>query len=346
MFQRPRHRRRGKGGQRRGPVRRRQPADRLYGEVVAIQRLGRRCIEPWIVEQRVQHGRLHPPARRQRAIRIEAGAGFRLHPAIDQAVGRAGVERDQPAVRSHPGDVRHPAQVQHRHRQGQPGGECRVIDRQQRRALPARRDIGRTKVPNRGDARRIRQRGAVADLPCPAAIGPVGHRLPVKADHPNIVGRHPGIAQQLLHRQHMGAHDQVTGRHHRRARPRLVEGQRQHRGLGQLRARRVGIGLAPGRDRPHLSLAIGFDQRGIDPVERGPGHQTDREHGQAFPFPPVMTGGAGKVDKPRSRSLHLEKSAGIAYVRAIPWQPNSPPRRVSAWCRSAVPRTWSTANAS
>ena len=73
----------------------------------------------------------------------------------------------------------------------------------QRRALPARRHIGAAQVAHHGNAERPRQRRAVANLPGPAPVGPMRHRMAVKADHPNVLCHMPATPQQVRDRLDM-----------------------------------------------------------------------------------------------------------------------------------------------
>src|SRR5687767_10758331 len=73
---------------------------------------------------------------------------------------------------------------------------------------------------------------------------------------------------------------------------------------------------------------------------RGPGVGEPRSGSVRSP-PAVysLPGSEGKVK-------HLDFATKVAIGGRFPWLPNSPPRRASAWCRSAVPRRWSIPNGS
>ena len=88
------------------------------------------------------------------------------HPVVDQRVARPGVEGED-VVRSvaDPGHVADAAKVQHRERLRQPGGERGVIERRERRPLPAGRDVGAAEVADDVDPGQPREQRAVADLP-------------------------------------------------------------------------------------------------------------------------------------------------------------------------------------
>ncbi len=282
MPYRIRNRLRGECGQRCRTIRRRQSACRLYGKVIAIERLGRRCIEERVIEHRRQYRLVDAPRRRQRAPLVVARARLRLDPAVDQAVRRPRIERDQRVVAicrtGNEGDVADPAQVQHRDRPVERGRQRRMVDRQQRRALPPRRHIGRPEIGYRRDPRRACHRSAVADLPSPAAIGPMRDRLSVEPDHIDLRRGDTGIRQQLVYREDMRTRDEIARGDDRRTGARPIERQRHTCRVGQLRARRIRIRLPTERDGADHRLAIGLDQRGVDPVERRPRHQSNRQH--------------------------------------------------------------------
>jgi hypothetical protein len=64
-----------------------------------------------------------------------------------------------------------------------------MIDRRQRRALPARRDVGGAKIIDDGNAEPRRQCRPVADLKRQAALRPVQQRLAMKSDRRHILRR-------------------------------------------------------------------------------------------------------------------------------------------------------------
>ena len=64
-----------------------------------------------------------------------------------------------------------------------------VIDRHERRALPAGGDVGGAEIMHHGNVDRLRQRRGVADLHRQLLLGPVQHGLAVEADDVDILGR-------------------------------------------------------------------------------------------------------------------------------------------------------------
>ena len=114
------------------------------------------------------------PGQRQGAVEIGRPPGMAPHPIVDQRVARPGVEGEN-LVRSvaDPGHVADPAEVQHRERLRQTGGQRGVVQRRQRRPLPAGGDIGAAEIADDIDPGQPRQQRAVADLPG-AALAPGG----------------------------------------------------------------------------------------------------------------------------------------------------------------------------
>ena len=62
-----------------------------------------------------------------------------------------------------------------------------MIDRHERRALPAGLDIGGAEIMHHGNMDRFGQRGAVADLHRHLLLGPVQHGLAVEADDVDVL---------------------------------------------------------------------------------------------------------------------------------------------------------------
>jgi hypothetical protein len=117
----------------------------------------------------------------------------------------------------------------------------------------------------------------------------------VEADHVDGVGRHIGFREELAHREDMAVGEHRLGLDDVGALARLLEAQRQRRRLAQLLARLGAIGVGAEGDRADMPGTIGFDQRGIDPVERGARHQP---HGQHLRHPGYF-GGIGLGRKGR-----------------------------------------------
>ena len=81
-----------------------------------------------------------------------------------------------------PGHIADAAEVQHRERLPQTGGERGVVQRRERRPLPAGGDIGAAEIADDIDPGQPRQQRAVADLPGAALLGTVQDRVPMEPD--------------------------------------------------------------------------------------------------------------------------------------------------------------------
>src|SRR5690606_32424597 len=109
-------------------------------------------------------------------------------PVVDQRIAGTGVEGDERTVRSHPGDVADAADIDDGNgllHSGAPGQRL-VIERHQRRALPACCHIRAAKVAYDVDTCEPRQHIAETDLNGAAAFGLMEDRLAVKADYRDI----------------------------------------------------------------------------------------------------------------------------------------------------------------
>ena len=127
--------------------------------------------------------------RRERAVAIEALAGATRAPVVDRPVARPGIEGQQRVVLADPGDVGDAADIHHGDRPRQVAHQSGVEHRHQRRALPARRDVGAAQVVDHAHAQRPREPCAVADLPGEAPLGPVRDGLAVEPDDVERVER-------------------------------------------------------------------------------------------------------------------------------------------------------------
>ena len=135
------------------PSCRREAFDKLQQERVAIERLRRRLAEIGVPQVLHHVVVVHAARRRQRAVLVARHAATAQHPVIDHGIARAGVEGQQRAVASDPGDVGDAADVEHDDGPlRQLGRQRAVIDRRQRRALPAGGAVGRAQVVDHVDA--------------------------------------------------------------------------------------------------------------------------------------------------------------------------------------------------
>ena len=248
-----------------------------------------------------------PLCRRSGPIQIHRLTRLGLHPVVDQRIAGPGVEGQQRARvlgpvlgRIDPGDVRHPSDVEKRDRAFQPKrlGHGEVEERRQRRALPALPACPRCENPRRRpgsmpDARESPRhprtamstgcsRGNGLPTVCPGEVLRC-------SGHAARSGRRPVLGIQQGSTTGPRACSRVTSpaASSRRSTILLRPGR-----PGQWSATRSGsahrpaaIAVTRGRllgaqrrrtrtgPKPDTVLAIGLDQRRIDPVQRGPGHQ-------------------------------------------------------------------------
>jgi hypothetical protein len=151
-----------------------------------------------------------------------------------------------------------------------------MIERHQGRALPARRHIGAAKIIDHINAGQLRQQRTIADLPGPVFLGAMQDGLAVKANQVDITGLQSSLVQQRRHRLGMGLGQDSLGirnglRHGRALRH--AKGGIQRR--AQLGAGGPIIGHRQAGAGAHNIDAIGVQQGGINPVQRGAAHQAD-----------------------------------------------------------------------
>ena len=79
-----------------------------------------------------------------------------------------------------------------------------MIDRHERRALPAGFNVGSAKIVHDRDMDRLGQRGGIADLHGQPALGSVQHGLAVKADNIDIRKLNAVLRDKGGHRLGMG----------------------------------------------------------------------------------------------------------------------------------------------
>ena len=182
--------------------------------------------------------------------------------------------------------------------------------RHQRRALPARRHVRRAEVVGDRQAEPVGKRRAVADLHGEPFLGAMQHGLAVEADHVDGCPVDALLFEEGLDGLSLGAGDERLGlRQH--ARPRGAVGQA---GAGferpaQQIALVVRIRSIAGRPEGRNGLAVGFEQRHVDPVERGPAHQSDCPHRPVAPALVRYRAGPGELN-PGPDLLHHRHPRG------------------------------------
>ena len=151
-----------------------------------------------------------------------------------------------------------------------------MIERDERRPLPSRGDIGGAKLVDHGNARCTSQRLAIADLPGAAVGGAMQHRLAVKPEKRDVAGFQCGFLEQGRDRCAMGIRQKPLGLGNvggHRTFGRRVHGRFQ--GRAEHGASPGVIGERERRARYGDGFAVGIEDRGVDAIERGSAHQAD-----------------------------------------------------------------------
>ncbi len=172
-------------------------------ELLAAGALGWWQRKPRIGQQRLQQGRIDAPTGGKCTIGIERRAVMALTPAVQQRIGRAGIESPHRAIARNQGQVADPAQIEHgavfvacaQHGQMEGG--------HQGRALATGSHIATSEIGHRGNAGVLGNSAGIADLPGErrARVGPVADGLPMRADRANLATLHAAVADQLIGRR-------------------------------------------------------------------------------------------------------------------------------------------------
>ncbi len=204
------------------------------------------------------------------ALGIERLAQIAEHVIVEQRVAGSGIAGDQDIRAIDVGDVGDAADINHDDRAFalQRLRQRAVVDRHERRALPAGVDVGRAEIMHDRDVDRFRKRRAIADLHGHLLRRPVQHGLAVESDDIDVFAGDVVMRGEGRDGFGMRQRDGALGLA-QRTRPRLAVRQVDgfHQGLAQQAALLFGIGpVAGGAERPDLP-AVGFDQGDVDPVE-------------------------------------------------------------------------------
>ena len=148
-----------------------------------------------------------------------------------------------------------------------------MIDRHQRRALPARRHIGRAQVIGDVDAHVAGEERAVADLHGQAPVGPVQHGLAVEADDVDGGGLDALADEKFADNFDVAPRDQLF-RRRQRSGPVVAPGKifRGVHGAAQQAAIRVRKRIGGGGAEFERLAAIGLEIGEVDPVHRRARH--------------------------------------------------------------------------
>ena len=247
-----------------------RPSGIASREIVAVERFRRRPREIGCSRNRATCVCRHRAGAGQRAVDIGRSAGMAAHPIVDQRVAGPGVEGQDVRRRSSPIQVTLPTppRLSTASGFGKRRGERGVIERRQRRALAARRDIGAcgNRRPRRcrsaAPAARRRRSARCGARPGDAgSCGRESRRYPARAA---LDGARRNCATASPCSRVSSASTAATG-----ADP------AQHAAQPLAEIARDRGSSAPGRRRPAPSPSVSID-RDIDAVERGAAHQPDR----------------------------------------------------------------------
>src|SRR3546814_790556 len=145
------------------------------------------CALPiWLVKHGSENCFIDPALPSERAPGIKRGVAFLLHPIVNQSAGHARIESDEFPILPYERDIGDTAKIQNGHRLFQWLGQCAMIDRKKRSALPPRRDVGATQITNDSNTRHPREGCAIADLPCPMPFRPMCNSMAMKADNADV----------------------------------------------------------------------------------------------------------------------------------------------------------------
>jgi hypothetical protein len=144
-----------------------------------------------------------------------------------------------------------------------------VIDRHQRRALPARQNIGAAQIVHHAHTERLGKGRTIANLPGEVLLGTMRDGLAMEAHDVERRQRRAGLPRPAPHRVGMRLGDGPSGGSRCLVRLLGAEGRADHA------ADIVGVRHRQDRAERGEALAVGFDQRHIDAVDRGPAHQAE-----------------------------------------------------------------------
>ncbi len=275
----------GEGHQGRAGVLELQRLQRFQRKVVAVQGFGWGRREVRMRQQPPYDALIHPSHACEPAAGVVAARAAGLDQEIDHPVPRPRIEGDQ-VVRPRPvGDVGHASDVQHRQRRLQLrlSRPRQVIDRGQRSPLPARRHVCRAEIERHRTPGQLRKARRVAELDRSAGNAVPGplmqHRLAVHADEVDFRPGEPVLGQEAVGGEVvLIGHGRIGAGEDLRTRFAPTPPQRLSRRLQQEIARGVGQLSLAGRPEAADGLAVGLQDRHVDRVQRGPGHEAQHAH--------------------------------------------------------------------
>ena len=157
-------------------------------ESVAIQGLRRRPCEIGVGEKLGEQIAVRRSRCGERAIPVERLAAALEQEIVKQGGGGAGIEGDD-GLAIEIRHVRDAAEVEDHQRLGEAGGQRLVVERRERRPLPARGYVGVAEAVDHVDAQRGGHAGAAAELAGEAGLGLVEHGRPGGCGRPGRPAR-------------------------------------------------------------------------------------------------------------------------------------------------------------
>ncbi len=220
--------------------------------------------------------------RREPAVAVHGLAQMPLAPIVEQRIAGARVECQQLAIGADPCEVGNTADIDEGHRPlRQRSRQCLMIDRNQRRPLPACRHIGGPEVINHIHPQPPRQFRSIAELNRQALLRAVNDRLAVEPDNVDVTESRARLLDKPLSGLNVPL-GEFALRLRKTPWPGIAAGQvprlrnrlPKQKPLGSV----IGIGAA-GATLDHR-LSVGSKQSHVNPVERGARHHSNG--GQRF----------------------------------------------------------------
>lgn len=250
-------------------------------EGIAVQRLGRAPRKISVRQKARERVVIHASGSGGLAVMIAGGAGSQPHKIVDQRIAGPGVECHEVIIVDI-GEVGDAAEIDHPDRLGaaELAHERTVEHRNERRALPAGRDVGGPQIVDHRNPQPGRERPPVPELDCQRALGRMQHGLAVEADDRNCARAHAVLRQERFDRLGVGGGNQRFGR-----------GQASRPGgaitkIGTRRNRAPNEGafaliVRPVTGWPEAGdiLTVGVDERHVHAIVGGAAHETDRRLG-------------------------------------------------------------------
>jgi len=249
----------------------RKVLDEFEHKCVAVERLRRQRREVAVLQVLGDETFVDAASRRQRSVLVARKTRLPADPVIDHGTAGPGVEGDQLTVAIDPGHVGDAADIEDRERPRQAAGHRRVVQRHQRRPLPAGGHVAAAEVGHHADCGQFGEQRGIADLRGVAALRPVPHGLAVAADGADFRGRDFRSGKDLGHGGRISRGERVAGE--RGALDFVLAARIEAKQFAPQRGVEGDAGVG---NQPRLGAGE-IRQHRIDPVEAGARHQADVE---------------------------------------------------------------------